>query len=109
MILQGKISHSLHLIRAHYPTLFTNNLELLFKVKCRQFVEMIVGCDPGDLSATGGEPRLSCHSELSSTSSDGEEMGEAAGSPPESPLGSPARDGTFAIPAVRQDAKHTHT
>ena len=105
LILQGKISQSLHLIRANYPTLFTSNPELLFRVKCRQFVEMIVGSDPGDLSATGGgEPRLSCHSELSSTSSDGEGvMGEVTGSPPESPLGSPMRDGTFTIPAVRQD------
>lgn len=99
LILQGKISHALHLIRAHYPTLFTSNVELLFRVKCQQFVEMIAGCDPGDLSATGGEPRLSCHSELS-TSSNGEEAGMVAGSPPESPLGSPTQDGTFTITAA---------
>ena len=53
------------MVEATYPGLLQANQELLFKLKCRQFVEMIGGYDRGDpVSLT---PRLSCHSELSTS------------------------------------------
>ncbi len=33
------------LVQSVYHGLFENNLELLFKLKCRQFIEMIDRCD----------------------------------------------------------------
>lgn len=63
-VLRGHISEALKLVRLAYPMLLDNNKELLFKIKCRQFVEMIGGRDKirTDL------PRLSCTSELGSSS-----------------------------------------
>ena len=54
------------MVEESYPGLLSSNPELLFKLKCRQFVEMIGGYDRGDV-VVSLEPRLSCHSELSSS------------------------------------------
>ena len=62
-MLAGRISDAMKLVEATYPGLLQINPELLFKLKCRQFVEMIAGCDRGEPVSL--EPRLSCHSELS--------------------------------------------
>ena len=53
----------MRVVEATYPGLLQTNQELLFKLKCRQFVEMIGGYDRGDPVSLA--PRLSCHSELS--------------------------------------------
>lgn len=58
------MSEALKLVRLAYPALLDTNKELLFKLKCRQFVEMIGGYDDIRLHA----PRLSCNSELGSSS-----------------------------------------
>ena len=68
LVLRGRISEAVRLVRSSYPSLLENNPELMFRLKCRQFVEMIGGYDTADLW-TNLEPRLSCHSELSSSSS----------------------------------------
>jgi len=72
-MLKGRISEAVRLVRTNYPGLLENSPELLFRIKCRQFVEMIAGYDTTDLLAPSHpEPRLSCHSELSSSSGDAE-------------------------------------
>ena len=63
-MLQGHVSEALKLVRLAYPTLLDTNKELLFKLKCRQFVEMIGGYDRINTEV----PRLSCTSELGSSS-----------------------------------------
>ena len=68
LVLQGRISEAQELVRSTYKGLLENNLELLFKLKCRQFVEMIGGSDSGE--ARVEQP--SCHLEHST----------APGSPP---------------------------
>lgn len=71
----------MRVVRANYPGLLETTPELLFKIKCRQFVEMIAGYDTTVLLAPAyPEPRLSCHSELSSSSGEG-----GVGSPPPPP------------------------
>ena len=97
LVLKGRVSEALRVVRVCYPGLLEGNSELLFRLKCRQFVEMIGGFDTTDLllllspSSSSSplptppppphlQPRLSCHSELSSSSGEG---GEA-------PLGSPS-------------------
>ena len=66
MVLAGCISEAMQLVEASYPGLLASNPQLLFKLKCRQFVEMIGGYDRGE-AVISLEPRLSCHSELSSS------------------------------------------
>ncbi len=116
LILRGRITEALGCVRSTYPGLLESHLELLFKLKCRQFVEMIGGYDTAELLAPptptpppthtptpppthtptptlSQEPRLSCHSELSFSSGEGEEVPL---SPP--PLASPIGvedDGAF--------------
>ena len=68
----------LRLVRSSYPGLLESNQELLFKLKCRQFVEMIAGYDTAEFLAQ--ELRLSCHSELSCSSEEGGGVG-GRGSP----------------------------
>ena len=63
LVLSGRIGEAMKLVEATYPGLLQANQELLFKLKCRQFVEMIGGYDRGECVSL--EPRLSCHSELS--------------------------------------------
>ena len=58
------MSKAIQLVRLAYPGLLEANKELLFKLKCRQFVETIGGYD----KIATEMPRLSCHSELGSSS-----------------------------------------
>lgn len=78
LVLRGRISEAVRLVRSSYPGLLENNLELMFRLKCRQFVEMIGGYDTVDL-LTSLEPRLSCHSELSSSSGSPEQQSRSMG------------------------------
>lgn len=66
-MLRGHVSEALKLVRLAYPMLLDNNKELLFKLKCRQFVEMIGGYD----KISTDVPRLSCTSELGNSSDGG--------------------------------------
>jgi len=45
LILAGRISEAIETTQSLYPGLLDRNLELLFKLKCRQFIEMVTGCD----------------------------------------------------------------
>ncbi len=45
LILQGRISEAIIFVQSTYKGLLENNLELQFRLKCRQFVEMIGGYD----------------------------------------------------------------
>lgn len=88
LVLCGRISEAVRVVRASYPGLLDSNPELLFRLKCRQFVEMIGGYDTTDLlTSSTHEPRLSCHSELSVSS------GEVGSPPP--PSSPPGDDGAF--------------
>ena len=92
LVLQGRVSDAVRVVQASYPGLLENSPELLFKLRCRQFVEMIGGCDTADLlTPPSQEPRLSCHSELSCSSGEGE---EGVVAPP--PGSTPAGDSPFA-------------
>lgn len=68
LILRGRISEAIRVVRSTYKGLLEGNLELLFRLKCRQFVEMIGGHDRGDFPSPRLEPSLSCHSDLSTSS-----------------------------------------
>ena len=63
-IIRGRVSEALKLVRVAYPGLLHANKQLLFQLKCRQFVEMIGGYD----KITTDLPRLSCNSELGNSS-----------------------------------------
>ena len=41
----GRVSQALNVVQISYSGLLETNRELLFRLKCRQFVEMIAGCD----------------------------------------------------------------
>ena len=45
MVLSGRISEAIEATHSLYPGLLDRNLGLLFKLKCRQFIEMVSGCD----------------------------------------------------------------
>ncbi len=120
LILRGRITEALGWVRGSYPGLLENNPELLFKLKCRQFVEMIGGYDTAELLAPptpppthtptptptpSQEPRLSCHSELSYSSGEGE-----GGLPSPPPLNSPVgvdEDSAFVNGTVQNGLEET--
>lgn len=52
LILQGKISEAIALTQQLYPGVLDKNPNLLFRLKVRQFVEMVSGCDPGNLKTS---------------------------------------------------------
>lgn len=59
LVLAGRISDAIEATQSLYPGLLDRNLDLLFKLKCRQFIEMVTGCD--------GEVKPSAHSPTRST------------------------------------------
>lgn len=70
LVLAGQIGEAIHLTHKLYPGLMEDNQDLLFRLKCQQFVEMIMGNDTacgGTLSPTYSISRS--HSSLSSHSS----------------------------------------
>lgn len=74
LVLSGRISEAIEATQSLYPGLLDRNLDLLFILKCRQFIEMVTGCD--------SEVKPSAHSPTRSAIS--------------SPCGSPARNLTHA-------------
>ena len=48
LVMAGRVSEAVRVVRASYPGLLETDRELLFRLKCRQFVEMIAGCDTAD-------------------------------------------------------------
>lgn len=57
--MSGRISEAIDTTQNLYPGLFDRNKKLFFKLKCRQFIEMINGCD--------GEIKTYAHSPTRST------------------------------------------
>ena len=48
LILQGRISDAIILTQELYPGVLEKNPNLLFRLKVRQFIEMVCGCDQGN-------------------------------------------------------------
>lgn len=59
LILAGRISEAIDTTQSLYPSLLDRNPHLFFQLKCRQFIEMVNGCD--------GEVRPLAHSPTRST------------------------------------------
>ncbi len=78
------MSAALTLVRTAYPGMLDSNQPLLFKLKCRQFVEMIGGYDEISVATL----RLSCTSELGS-STDGTPPPRDVATPPSHDPGPP--------------------
>ena len=66
LVLNGQISEALRLVNSSYPGLLETRKELLFRLKCQQFVEMLVGNDCKELYEQSGSPAPSTHSPVSS-------------------------------------------
>ena len=62
LVLSGQISEALRLVYSSYPGLLEAHKELLFRLKCQQFVEMLVGNDAKELYEQTGSPTTSLHS-----------------------------------------------
>lgn len=60
-MLSGQISEALRLVYSSYPGLLESHKELLFRLKCQQFVEMLVGNDSKELYEQTS-PTASLHS-----------------------------------------------
>ena len=84
-VLRGQISEALKLVRRAYPGILDSNKQLLFKLKCRQFVEMIGGCDRIVMETVS----LSCSSELGSSTDGTPPPGDVATPPSRGPSVSP--------------------
>ena len=63
LVLSGQISEALRLVYSSYPGLLESHKELLFRLKCQQFVEMLVGNDSKELyEQASSSPAPSLHS-----------------------------------------------
>ena len=62
LVLSGQISEALRLVYSSYPGLLETHKELLFRLKCQQFVEMLVGNDAKELYEQTNSPTTSLHS-----------------------------------------------
>ena len=51
LILDGQISHAIKLTKQLHPGLLEQNANLLFTLRCRQFIEMVAGTDTGSLDS----------------------------------------------------------
>ena len=49
LVLMGRIGQAIDKTTRSYPGLLESNQNLLFMLKCRQFVEMVNGSDEADL------------------------------------------------------------
>ena len=45
MVLKGRISSAVRAVEQLFPGMLEKEKELLFQLKCRQFVEIVAGCD----------------------------------------------------------------
>lgn len=61
-MLNGQISEAIRLVHSSYPGLLDTHKELLFRLKCQQFVEMLVGNDSKELYEQTSSPTTSLHS-----------------------------------------------
>lgn len=52
LVLSGKIGEAIHLTNKLYPDVLKQNSNLLFALKCRQFIEMIAGCTAVETNGT---------------------------------------------------------
>ena len=52
-MLKGRISLAVEIVNRLYPSLLHNNKELMFRVLCRQFIEVVSGFDK--MADRGGE------------------------------------------------------
>ena len=77
--MSGHVTEALRLVGVAYPGLLDKDRELLFRLRCRQFVEMVAGND----TISHKVPRLSCHSDPGNLSSGTSPQPE--GSSPSSP------------------------
>lgn len=57
-MLAGRIGEAIETTQTLYPGLLERNPDLLFLLKCRQFVEMVSGCD-SDVRPAAHSPRSS--------------------------------------------------
>ena len=53
LILSGRLHEAIATTEARYPGLLDRHKELLFRLKCRQFIEMISGADTSALISEG--------------------------------------------------------
>ena len=58
LVLAGRIGEAIETTQTLYPGLLERNPNLLFLLKCRQFVEMVSGCD-SDVRPAAHSPRSS--------------------------------------------------
>ena len=55
LVLDGQISHAIKLTKQVLPGLLEQNANLLFTLRCRQFIEMVAGVDTGTLDTDSGD------------------------------------------------------
>lgn len=58
LILAGRISEAIETTQSLYPSLLDRNPNLFFQLKCRQFIEMVNGCD-GEVKPMAHSPTRS--------------------------------------------------
>lgn len=61
LILAGRISEAIDTTQSLYPSLLDRNPNLFFQLKCRQFIEMVNGCD-GEVKPMAHSPTRSIRS-----------------------------------------------
>ena len=52
LVLAGRLGEAIELTDQLYPRLLERNANLLFMLKCRQFIEIVSGSDPGNCSCS---------------------------------------------------------
>jgi len=87
--MSGHVTEALRLVGVAYPGLLEKDRELFFKLKCRQFVEMVSGHD----AISHKVPRLSCHSDPGNLSSG--TSPQPGGTSPSSPHHNDSNFGVF--------------
>ncbi|ESN91396.1 hypothetical protein HELRODRAFT_70379 [Helobdella robusta] len=64
-IMAGRISEAINLTNKLYPSILDNNHDLLFKLKCRQFIEMVNGTDDDYTTSSSSHFTSATHSSTS--------------------------------------------
>lgn len=96
LVLTGQISEALRLVYSSYPGLLESNKELLFRLKCQQFIEMLIGNDSRELYEQTGSPTTSLHSPAPSTHSPAPSL-HSPTPPLQSPSVTPLRTSTTTL------------
>ena len=68
LIISGRISEATETIKNFFPNLLERNPRLAFQLKCRQFIEMVSGCD-GEVKSYMHSPNRSARNTPSSSPS----------------------------------------